>query len=109
MSQEVFHPYDEFILAACISNPGPEVYVNQPFVALLDVYQTYFWYPYWASEFDYVLTDVDIGMTTEELLNFVWPDEPSTGSGIKFYAALLRKDFTDLLGHMDIVEFGWAP
>ncbi len=107
LSQSMFHPDDLFLLTAIIYNWGPETYTAQPFVILLDVYGVFFWHPQWTVEFDYVEMDLGIETMEEEILNFTWPQEQSTGSGIKIYGALLTRDFSAILGEWDIVQFGW--
>ncbi len=109
LSKTTFVPGDLFLLAALISNPGPDTYQNQPFVVLLDAYSIYFWHPTWTETFDYEPLNLDIETIDKEILRFDWPDEPSSGSGIKFYGALLNEEFNDILGLFDMVEFGWAP
>ncbi len=108
LSEEIFYPNDQFILNAIISNPGPETYTQIPFAVLLDAYGLYFWYPAWTSEFNYENIYLGIQSFTKEILNFQWPNEQSTGSGLIFYGALLTENFTGIIGELGTVQFGWA-
>ncbi len=107
ISQDTFYPGDLFLLTAYISNEGPDTYDDQPFAVVLDVYGTYFFYPGWTGMFDYTLIDLGIETRELEILNFTWPQEPSSGSGIIFYGAVLTNDFLNILGEFDMVVFGW--
>ncbi len=109
LSEEVFHPFDLFLLEAEITNPGPETYVNVPFVVVLEVVGLYFWYPAWTEDFAFEFIDLDAGSYLMEILNFEWPDEPSSFAGAKFYGAMLNQDFDRIFGEFTVVQFGWEP
>ncbi|MCD4655830.1 hypothetical protein K8T06_18065 [bacterium] len=106
LSQDIFQFGDEFILSALITNPGP-ILVDQPFVVLLDVFGSYFWYPSWSNEFECDLIHVGIGESQQNILNFSWPEIEGTGNGIRFYSALLTSNYSAILGSYDMQEFGW--
>ncbi len=108
LSENSFQPGDLFLLSATLSNPGPAIYADQPFVVLLDAYGIYFWHPDWTQDFSYEPVFLGIDSYQMEILRFQWPDEPSAGSGILFYSALLEKNLSQILGAWDSVSFGWS-
>ena len=108
LSKDVFAPGDEFYLEAVIINNG-EPLDNAPFAVLLDAYGTYFWYPHWFQTFDYQPMDINLGAKHQEILKFYWPAVSNAGSGVIFYGALLNNQFSDIVGEMDYVQFGWVP
>jgi len=107
LSEDLFHGGDIFLLHAYISNPGPDVLIDQPFVILLDVYGAYFWFPEWLEGFSFKSLDLEIGMIVLEILNFTWPNVSGNAGDIHFYGALLTHDFSEILGAWDRVTFGW--
>ncbi len=109
LSQSIFRPGDIFLLEAYISNPGPETYVNVPFVILLDAYGLYFWRPDWTENFNWENIET-LGETIMQktILNFQWPNEHSSADGLIFYGAILTEDFSDISGEYDWTTFGWA-
>lgn len=109
LSQTVFHQGDWFDLKARISNPGPEEYLFQPLAIVLDAYGIYFWYPDWTETFGYSRVIVRTGQQTLDVMAFEWPQTESSARGIMFHAALLNQEFSELLGDMDSIAFGWDP
>ncbi|MBN2054110.1 right-handed parallel beta-helix repeat-containing protein [bacterium] len=109
LSQACFRPGDEFLLRAVICNPGPDTYEDQPLVTVLDVYGLYFWHPMWTETFTYDPIDLGITVTTETILHFTWPEEPSQAEGLVFYGAVLSKDCARIMGLWSTAEFGWIP
>ncbi len=107
LSRPLFNPGDRFLLNAFITN-GNQAYQNVPFVVVLDVYgASFFWHPTWTEQFNYEYVDIGISPFNKEILDFVWPHTDYPGSGLKFHAAFLTQDFSDLFSPIDSVEFGW--
>jgi len=106
----VFYPGDRFLLMAHIINLDPQPYYQLPFVLLLDVHGYYFWYPDWAESptITYRKLNVGPGSSTLTILDFPWPDEHSSGAGLKFYGGFLQEDFTAVLGEYGSATFGWS-
>ncbi len=110
ISAEYFCPGSLFNLDAAISNPGPETYLNQPFVVLLDVFGSFFWHPGWQTDFDFVEMNVETGIVNVNIFHFTWPETGSAeAQGLKFYGALLTESLNDILGDFDMIEFGYGP
>lgn len=107
LSNDMFTAGEHFLLTATIRNSGPVFYHDLPFVVLLDVYGERFWYPAWTRDFSYEPVDVLVGTSETGILDFIWPETPSSGSGIMIYAALLGQDFATIVGDWDQVSFGW--
>ncbi len=107
LSKDIIHAGEEFILAATISNPGPETYTDYPLAVLLDAYGFYFWYPSWQQAIDYRPITIDVGVQYYDLLRFPWPVVAGNAGGILFYGAILNPGLTELVGDFDYVSFGW--
>jgi len=107
LSQETFHKDDLFLFTCAITNPGPESYLDQPLVILLDVYGSYYWYPGWTEMFNFHSLDLESEPINIEVFRFVWPDIQGSASGLFFYGALLSQNFSQIVGHWDWVTFGW--
>lgn len=109
LSSSLFRPGSHFNLIASITNSEDNALVGVPLVVVLDVYGWYFFHPSWASTFEYEPIHLEIGETGVDILDFIWPAEPSSQSGLYFYGGLLTHDLASLIGNVGIVEFGWAP
>jgi len=99
-------PGDNFSLSAVITNPGPDEYSGVPLFVLLEVYGMFFWWPTWAEDVDLAVMDIPVGLTTVNLLEFIWPDLASHGD-LRFYSAMTNSQATSLLGNMDWSVLGW--
>ena len=108
LSQNVFSPGDPFVLEAMITNPGSNVFTDQPLVILLDAHGNFFWYPAWSTDFSVELITVPAGVSNKEILNFEWPTGTGSESGILFYGAMLTQDMTAIFGNWDFITFGWT-
>ncbi len=106
LSREFFRPGDEFLLEADITHTG-EPYSNVPFLVILDVYNTFYWFPGWTQAFDFESLDLTGEPIHKEILRFTWPESNSNATGIIIYGVLMTPYFTDFLGAWDMVMFGW--
>ncbi|MCD4653207.1 hypothetical protein K8T06_04670, partial [bacterium] len=109
LSQEMFHPGDEFLLEAIISNPGPDLYPDHAFVVMLDVFSNYFWHPHYEESFEFEQIDVEIGSLNKVIMHFEWPNVDGETHGIVFYSAILNPNLSEIIGEWDWVTFGWEP
>jgi len=109
LSDDMFTPGDSFELRAIFNNPGSSPLPEQIYVIVLDVYANYYWFPDWMPLFDYEITDVPVGSTTQQILAFEWPEIEGSADGLFFYAGMLSNDFMYLVGEYGIVSFGWQP
>jgi len=109
MSSHHFVPGDNCYLDAILCNAEGQHISDIPLFCLLDVYGIYFFYPSWSELTDWQLIDnLRPGEITWEIIpRFVWPDTGSSANGLKFLAAMVQPDFSDLFGEMDVWEFGY--
>jgi len=117
MPGEMFYPGDQFYLNAKVNNSGVPL-GELPLFVVLDVFGVMFFWPSWTkfdppeySDIDYSLIEVTTGVQTIPILQaFTWP--PIGGpevTGLYFYGALVSSDFSELIGDMDTVTFGYGP
>ena len=107
ISDTVFSAGERFLLYVDAHN-----YSWQPLdgnlVIMLDVYGDYWFYPSWTQTLDGAAIALPAGHTfTDLILDFYWPDDSGTASGIFFWGALITQDWTGLIGDYDRVEFGY--
>ncbi|MBN1550265.1 carboxypeptidase regulatory-like domain-containing protein [bacterium] len=116
LPQSMFYPGDSFYLNAMVCNPGTPLGQLPLFVAL-DVYGQIFFWPSWVvydppehTDLDYSFIDVITGVQAIPILPlFDWPDiQGPDVTGLYFYGALLNSEFSDVVGNMAIVQFGYG-
>ncbi|MCD4653489.1 hypothetical protein K8T06_06100, partial [bacterium] len=111
LSETVFHSGDLFSCTVEICNNTGDLITDYPLLVLLDVYGNYYWGPSFTEDFDSFLTQHSTfpeGITEVEVLpEFIWPPDAGSADGIIFYAALLDPAIHNLIGHMDMLVFGW--
>ena len=82
-----------------------------PVFVLLEVYGEFWCAPSWVhvdEDVDWYTEDIPTGFKTMEIIpEFSWPEVDGDASGLKFWGALVNKEFTDILGEYDIWEFGY--
>lgn len=105
----VFRPGDQFVLRLTLTNDTEATLTAIPFVVVLHAYGHYYCYPTWNESFQVVLVDIEPGEASKVLLDFIWPEEASTGENLEFYAAPLDRDLSDLVCDPGYVAFGWRP
>lgn len=109
MPQTHFSAGDTFYLDAVITNPGT-ILVNVPVFVFLDVAGQYWFWPTWATfpEIDFQLRNIPAGATTISIIDpFDWPDIDGAGVPLSFWSAMVKPDFSDILGTMDRVEWSF--
>ena len=109
MPSNDFGPNDEFYINVEICNPTDDVYTDIPLLVILDVKGEYFYAPLWVEFSYYLLDSVDAQSLMEQVVldPFLWPENAGTLPGVWFYAGMVLSDFSDLLGDLDMKEFGW--
>ncbi len=108
LNRTVFRPGEPFLLGVTIENLNRLPYYNQPFFVLLDVYGSYYFYPSWTHELDFMYIDITQWIKTVPILYFDWPEVNDSADGIAFHAAILNSDLTSVIGNIDTVTFGWT-
>ena len=108
-NQAYFHPHDNFSLILAITNPGPPI--SQDVYIVLDISGDYWFWPGWKHyppDTDHQLWIVPTGTTTDNPMQFTWPDITSSGSGIVFHGATLDPGSNNLRSY-DSCLFGYGP
>jgi C1A family cysteine protease len=109
MPQEQYASGDTFYLDATITNPGA-ILVNTPLFIILDVADHYWFWPSWGElpEIDFQKRNIPAGTLLIHVIPEIqWPDMDAAGVSASFWAAMLEPDFSDILGTMDRVEWGF--
>lgn len=81
--------------------------VDADIYVVLDVYGSYWFWPTWsrtAGYADRIMPKQKI--TTEVILDFIWPSYGGRFEGVLFWAAALQNGTTSLYGKYDYVSFG---
>lgn len=105
----VFRPGDHFVLTLTLINNSEATVFDVPVAVVLQAYGHYYCYPTWNESFQLVLLDFIAGVSSEVLLDFYWPDDPSEGAEVEFFAAPLYWDVSGLVCEPGYVQFGWEP
>ncbi len=106
LNKELFVANDPFLLELDVSRNGTTVTVDQ--YVILDVYGTLFFGPSWTENVDFETKTYYNGYDgTTEIFNFTWPSVGGHADGLKFYAGCLMTGTADLIGNIDLVEFGY--
>lgn len=104
MSSVLPHSGDVFRVKTIVSNPGQSL-TNIHLFFFLDVYGTYYFWPSW-SEFDSVTMDVPSGRTPVDILEFTWPETPtSDASGLNFWSAMVNESMSQVIGSYAVIEW----
>lgn len=75
---------------------------------ILDVFGSYFFHPSWDNELDYTYSSISRGYHgTSTVFDFVWPEVSGGADGLKFYLGYLDAATLELVGNIDIEEFGY--
>nr|HPQ41175.1 hypothetical protein [bacterium] len=111
LSRTTFHAGDLFTCTARVCNNSGDAVTGYPLAVLLDVYGDYFWAPSFSTEFDSYLDVYPVfpgGVTEIDVVPpFQWPAGSGAAQDIRFYAALLDPGMRMIMGHWDMVTFGW--
>ncbi|MBN2053768.1 hypothetical protein JW905_02520 [bacterium] len=97
---------NRFILLAMYESTRQ--YADIPLVVVLDVHGSYYCYPSWREQMDYGLIHVLPGGPHQvDILDFVWPSGAGSDQDVRFHAALLNKELSDMYCLAESVSFGW--
>jgi len=106
INQEMFRAGDQFLLTCRTSNPGPAIELEQ--YILLDVWGSYYFWPTWTEDLDFVFRSFPRGFDeTETILEFSWPEGAGSAQDIRFWAAYLLPQTAELSGNYDMLTFGF--
>ncbi len=105
LNQAMFHASDPFILTMIQTNPGPAILGDQ--YLILQVFDTFWFWPNWTLEPACVTGTVESGVTDIEIFNFTWPAINGSANGFAFWAVLCEPDTFELLSNIAFTEFGY--
>jgi len=111
MSQtEPYRTGDAFWVRCDVCNNTTTDMNDIPVAVLLGVYGQYWFYPTWSMDFEYVTMNFSAESLTSffVLEEFAWPVVEGNVTGLEFYSALLTNDFTDIIGDLGYVTFGYT-
>ncbi|MCD4654744.1 hypothetical protein K8T06_12530 [bacterium] len=99
---------DSFYLDITIENVNPDNLRDIPLFCLLEVADTFWYYPGWTMDPDWeILSTISTGTSTISVIEeFSWPDNTGTGTA-RFWAALTDQSIIRILGNYDVKDFGW--
>jgi len=111
MPSTFYRAGDPFSLQAEICSPD-RARPGTPFVVMLDVgIGEYWFYPSWAHyppDFDYLTLNLEQGSTLMEVIpEFPWPAGAGSMNNVMFHGAILDPGFTQILGRLSTVTFGF--
>ncbi len=116
MPARMYRPGDLFYLNAVIYNPGNSL-GELPLLVVLDVLGEYYFWPGWKHfdppeqpDIDFSFISVINGSQIVPIISaFNWPDiQTEDVTGLYFFGALTNREFTELVGSMDAVAFGYG-
>ncbi len=96
---------DPFVLRLIIDMPGNDGQSVNEFI-VLDVHGSFFFWPSWGPDLDYLNATVPAGHSDRTVLDFLWPPTDSHDTGIRIWAALLN-DSMQLVCDVDFTEFSF--
>jgi len=107
LNHDTFHAGDQFILTDLVvnaSNSPLEVYEY----IVLDVFQSYYFWPQWTQQDDRVRRQLDSNSAVEHtVLEFSWPAGAGAADGIRFLGAIFDTRSFTLVGEASIITFGF--
>lgn len=107
LDHDVFFPGELFDLRVDLINSEPSP-VDLDLWIVLDVYANYWFWPCWTQSYCYQRIDDLLGLRSETILSFIWPDTQSEAQGLFFHAALLHPGSSTLFGNFSSVMFGYS-
>jgi hypothetical protein len=111
------HIGDPFFVDGFIENDGAAMSGVQLYF-VLEVYGEFWFWPTWSyyspvtgGTIDYETRNIPSGQTPVTVISlFTWPDTgPATVTGLKMYGAMLDPSAMQIIGDMDVVEWGYSP
>ncbi len=108
MPSDMFHPGDDCSCSVTVHNNEGRTLDGYPLCVVLEVYGSYYFAPGFDESFDCFDISFPQNETQLEILStFPWPEGAGSAQNIKWFAALLRPDMTDIFGTMGTFTFGW--
>lgn len=105
-NQRLYRANDLFILNLYIANHGPHN-VDVNVYILLEVFGTYFFYPSWTENVEYIPARIPFPKEIEtQLMNFTWPAGVAPINDMCFWGALVDPDTGELVGEYSMWDFG---
>ncbi len=109
MPSDYFREGDPCRLTAEITNHSNYDLEQIPLFVILDVYGEYWFWPTWTQTGEYQLMDIPMGLQEQIIIEpFTWPSNTGSATGIFFWGALTKTDFSNVLGTFGFWEFGWG-
>jgi len=102
----IFNSGDPFVLKSSWCNPGESVIYD--YFIILDVYDSYWFWPEWQEDVSYRTTNFsDQTSATETILEFEWPETTGNLFGLAFWAAFVDPETFLPVGNVDHICFGY--
>ncbi|MCD4652315.1 M28 family peptidase [bacterium] len=98
---------DTFELNADWWNHSTDDLFNAPVFIILDIENSYWFWPRWIPELDHENWNLYAGTfeNSINILTFNWPEINGSGGGLKFWAAITSQDYLSIIGSYDVLEW----
>ena len=107
LNKNVFRAGDRFFLRMDIDNSQNISFNCNAFVAL-EAFGNFYFYPSWKKSFDYINLNIDKNSSySKVILDFYWPSNIGSASGLKFHALLIDPDTQTALSDLVTVQFSY--
>lgn len=107
LNKNVFRAGDRFLLRMDIDNPQDNSFNCNAFVAL-EAFGNFYFYPSWKKSFDYINLNIEKKSSySQVILDFYWPSNIGSASGLKFHALLIDPDTQTALSDLVTVQFSY--
>jgi len=107
MADTDLHTGDLFLLERECGNPLETLLTADEYI-ILDVFGLYWFWPGWTQNLDKMQLDLSSGEhRNDTILTFVWPENTGSGSGLRFWGAILFAQTMDLIDY-DVVEWAYT-
>ncbi|HPQ39912.1 MAG TPA: hypothetical protein PLV45_06015, partial [bacterium] len=110
MPSHYFSPGEPCSLDAHICNMHSETAQTIPFFCLLEAGGSYWFYPGWSEDPEWIVLDVLApGETVVQVIApFIWPENAGDGGGMAFLSAVTDPAFSDVIGNIGTWEFSYG-
>ncbi len=100
---------DPFYLTLNICNNASGSISGVPVFVILEINGMFWFAPSWSETPDHYIEDLPKGITMMPIIpEFQWPPTAGSFTGAFFWGALTNPALTDILGDIDVWEFGWG-
>ncbi len=107
LSDRMFDTGMRFLLEVDLRNGSPASYNLHQYL-ILDVYGSYFFNPSWTNATDFTYVSISAGYQGRStVFDFTWPEVSGGAEGLKFYLGYLNAATMELVGNIDVEEFGY--